>query len=144
MASRARVAIGVILCLLALPAAAEQYVQSGDYTVHYMSMQTSDLPPKVARAYGLRRSSGQALVMVNVQQGALSGAPVSAQITGTARNLTGTPKALAFREVREQQAIYSIATVPVANMETLRFALEVLPAGASAPITVRFDNKFYR
>ena len=134
----------LVLLLAALPAGAEQYVQAGNYTVHYMSLQTSDLPPKVARAYGLRRSSGQALVMINVQRGALSGAPVPAQITGTAQNLTGVRKALTFREVREQDAIYSIATVPVANLETLRFALEVPPADGGAPIPVAFQNKFYR
>lgn len=135
------------LCVLACaawPALAEQYVQSNGYTVHYMAIQTSDLTPAVARAYGLKRSSGTALVMINTQQGALSGAAVSAVVAGEARNLTGVRKPLAFREVTDGDAIYALATAPVANLETLKFDLQVQPENSGASIPVQFSRKFYR
>ena len=135
---------GLLLAAHALVAGAEQFVEAGDYVVHYMAIQTSDLTPAVAKAYGLTRSSGRALVMVNTQRGALSGAAVPAQVTGEARNLTGASKPLAFRQVRDGDAIYALATVPVAHLETLRFSLQVLPEGGQQSIPVQFSRKFYR
>ena len=131
------------LCLPGM-ANAEQYVTDGDYTVHYMSMTTADLPANVASGFGLRRSEGTALVMINVQQGGLSGNGVPAQVTGTAKNLVGQSRALEFREVREDEAIYSIATVSVSNSETVTFGVQAVPEGSSRPINLKFKQKFYR
>lgn len=136
--------VATLLALCSWSAQAEQYVESGDYVVHYMAIQTSDLSPAVARAYGLTRSSGRALVMINTQRGALSGAAVTAQVTGVARNLTGVRKPLEFRQVTDDEAIYALATVPVANLETLRFELTVQPEGDGPVIPVQFSRKFYR
>ena len=133
-----------LLLVAATPAQAEQYVQSGGYTVHYIAIQTSDLTPAVAKAYGLTRSSGRALVMINAQEGALTGAAVAADVTGTARNLTGVAKSLEFRQVEDGDALYALATVAVANLETLKFDLQVRPEGSSTSIPVQFSRKFYR
>lgn len=135
---------GAVLATCAMAAQAEQFVEAGGYVVHYMAMQTSDLTPTVAKAYGLTRSSGRALVMVNAQRGALSGAAVPAQVTGEAQNLTGVRKPLEFRQVQDGDAIYALATVPVANLETLRFKLQVQPDDSQQSIPVAFSRKFYR
>lgn len=139
-----KMALATLLALFCGAAHAEQYVESGEYVVHYMALQTSDLSPAVARAYGLTRSSGRVLVMVNTQRGALSGAAVAAQVTGQARNLTGVRKPLEFRQVTDGDAIYALATAPVANLETLRFELVVQPEGDGPVIPVQFSRKFYR
>ena len=45
---------------LALPAAAENSVRSGDLVVHYNAVPTTSLTPEVARQYAITRSANRA------------------------------------------------------------------------------------
>jgi hypothetical protein len=69
--------------------------------------------------------------------------PVAAIVTVKTVNLTGQLKNMTMRQIDEQEAIYYIGEVPVANRETLNFQISITPEGVDAPSIVRFQRQFY-
>ena len=47
-----------------------------------------------------------------------------------------------MREIREGEAIYYVAELPVANTETLMFDVEVTLENEEKPLQVRFQRRF--
>ncbi len=129
---------------LALPAAAENSVRSGQTVVHYNALPTTSLTPEIARQNGITRSANRALVNVAVREGD-PGADraVPAKVSIAATNLTGQRSDLRVREVREGDAIYYLAEARVAGNDTLSFEVEVTREGATAPIRVEFRQEFF-
>ena len=124
---------------------ADQSVSWGDYTVHYNAFSTDTLTPRVAQAYGIKRSRNRALVNIVVTKGESQGdaVPMAAEVTGAGVNLTGQLKTLSFRQINEDGAIYYIADVSVDNGETLDFKIEATPDGLSKPFLVKFRKQFF-
>jgi len=58
-------------------------------------------------------------------------------------NLTGQLKNVTMQERREQDAIYYIGELPVANRETLIFDISVMPDGAEKASDIRFKRQFF-
>jgi hypothetical protein len=114
----------------------------GDYVVHFSAQSTDQLPTEIAQAYGIVRSKNRAMLNVTVLREA-DNAPVAATIAVKAVNLTGQLKDITMRQIDEQDAIYYIGEVAVANRETLIFDISVTPEGASRAANVRFKRQFY-
>jgi hypothetical protein len=114
----------------------------GDHVVHFSAQSTDQLPPEVARAYNIVRSKNRAMLNVSVLEEATS-KPVAAAVTVKAVNLTGQLKSVTMREINEQDAIYYIGEVPVANRETLIFDISVMPDGSDESSDVRFKRQFF-
>ncbi|MEJ2515404.1 MAG: DUF4426 domain-containing protein [Gammaproteobacteria bacterium] len=123
----------------------ENFEDFGDYVVHFNAQSTSVLPPEVARAYGIQRSSNRAMLNISVLRKAPGspGEPTAAAVDVDASNLTGQLKDLTLREIKEGEAIYYIGEFPVANRETLIFDISVRPEGVNEPFRVRFRQQFY-
>lgn len=123
----------------------ENFQDFGDYVVHFNAQSTATLPPEVARAYGIQRSSNRAMINVTVIEKVpgSTGRPSPATVGVTATNLTGQLKDVAIRELREGDAIYYIGELSVANRETLVFDITVRPEGAQEAFRVRFRQQFY-
>jgi len=134
-----------LLALASLPAGAQNMIESGEFVVHYNALPTTQLPPEVARAYNITRSPNRALLNISVQRRAGDGTPeaITAEVQAAATNLTGQRRDLAVREVRDQGAIYYLSETRVTHLETLTFNVVVQPAGASAPITLQFQQQFF-
>jgi len=132
--------LALLLSLLASAAAAQTSLTRGDYEVHYSAVPSVTLAPEVARQYAITRSANRALLNIAVLH---QGRSVAARVSGSATNLSGQRQDLAPREVREGDAIYYLAEPRVAAQETLDFDLQVLPAGSSAAIPVRFGQEFF-
>lgn len=129
---------------LALPAAAENSVRSGQTVVHYNAVPTTSLTPDIARQYGITRSANRALVNIAVREGALGAdRAVPAQVRIAATNPAGQRSDLRVREVREGDAVYYLAEARIAGNDTLAFEVEVTPEGATAPIRVAFRQAFF-
>ena len=110
--------------MVSLPAGAEQSVRDDDIVIHYSAMTTADLTPDIAKALDVTRSRKRALVVIHAQH--LDGANrVSklADVQGRTRN--------------------AIAVVPVANLETLIFDLEVRVEGHTRAVPIQFRQQFY-
>ena len=114
----------------------------GDYVVHFSAQSTDQLPPEVARAYNIVRSKNRAMLNVSVLRKSDS-RPVSASVTVKTVNLTGQLKNITLRQIDEQEAIYYIGEVPVANRETLIFDISVMPEGVDTASDVRFKRQFF-
>lgn len=114
----------------------------GDHVVHFSAQSTDQLPPEVARAYNIVRSKNRAMLNVSVLRAADNTA-VAADVTVKTVNLTGQLKTITMRQIHEQEAIYYIGEVAVANRETLIFDISVMPEGASMASDVRFKRQFF-
>lgn len=114
----------------------------GDYVVHFSAQSTDQLSTEVAQAYGIVRSKNRAMLNVTVLREADNTA-VAAAIVVKAVNLTGQLKEITMRRIDEQDAIYYIGEVGVANRETLIFDISVTPDGASVAADVRFKRQFF-
>jgi len=114
----------------------------GDHVIHFSAQSTDQLPPEVARAYNIVRSKNRAMLNVSVLEEATN-SPVAAAVTVKTVNLTGQLKSVTMREINEQDAIYYIGEVPVANRETLIFDISVMPDGSDESSDVRFKRQFF-
>lgn len=133
-------------CLLLLPTCgwAEQFQKFGDVVVHYSALSSDQLPPEVARTYGFARSSHKGLLNIAVQREAGAAAPqaIAAKVDARATNLLGQKIPVSVREIRDGDAIYYLGEFAVAGTDTLRFEVDVTPAGATAPLTLRFSKDY--
>jgi hypothetical protein len=97
----------------------------GPYEILYSVVPTAFIAESTAAAYQITRAKNQAMVNVSVRkQGDDGDVPQAAVVKGTYSDLMQS-KALAFREVREQGAIYYIAAFRHGDKELLRFDLSV-------------------
>ena len=114
----------------------------GDHVVHFSAQSTDQLPPEIARAYNIVRSKNRAMLTVSILEEATNTSIAGDVIVKTV-NLTGQLKNVAMRQIREQDAVYYIGEVPVANRETLVFDISVKPEGVDRPSQVRFKREFF-
>jgi len=129
-----------------LASEAQQAQDFGDYVVHYNALNTNLIPPQVAQGYGIQRSSSRALLNVTVLKKVMGspGTPVSAAITATGTNLTGQIRDIKIRKVEDSEgAIYYLGELPVHNLETYRFDIQVRIEGEPEPLVVKFKQQFY-
>ncbi len=139
------IALTLAAMSFAAPARAEQFSEIGDYIVHYNAITTNILSAEVASAYGISRSKSRAMLNIAVLKKTEDGLgePVEATIDIAARNLNGQRKDIELRLISEQDARYYIGEVNIANMETLRFAMTIAPAGSEQSYDVDFSQQFY-
>jgi|AACY02.13.fsa_nt_gi hypothetical protein len=117
-------AASLVLALFISPLQAEQKKVLGPWDVHYIAFDSTMLDAKVAQSYQLQRSLYQAVLNISV----LNSSDQKAQqvrISGTATDLTQKQIELEFREVKEGEAIYYLAQVPVHDQKHLKFKLEI-------------------
>lgn len=122
--------------------AANSFADIGDHVVHFSALSTDQIPPEVARAYNIVRSKNRAMLNVSVLDEATNESK-SATVTVKTVNLTGQLKNVVMRKIQEQDAIYYIGEIPVANRETLVFDISVTPEGATEASELRFQRQFY-
>ncbi|MDJ0654553.1 MAG: DUF4426 domain-containing protein [Xanthomonadales bacterium] len=138
----------LFLCLLLCCAAAlaEQSVENDTHVVHFNALSTDKLTPEVARAYGIMRSQNRAMLNITVMKKGGEGAldqPTTGDVSASATNLTGQRRDLEMRLIEDQDAIYYIGMVRVADQETLDFSIQVLVDGAEEPLTATFRQQFF-
>lgn len=125
---------------------AQQAEDFGDFEVHYSAINTSQLSPQVARAFGIQRSTSQALLNLAVlrDRSGPMGEPSRAAVEVNVVNIAGQRRAIEMREVTEQDAIYYIGTFRIHNEERITFSVEVAPIGESGPpLSFRFQQQFF-
>ena len=136
-----------LLCGLLLPltAAAENSTRAAGYTIHHNAIPTATLTPAIATGYRITRSKYRGLLNVSVIKDVpgTTGEPVTAIVKTNATNLLGKSLAVPMREIREGAAVYYIGEFPIIDRETLRFELEVTPAGMQKPISASLSQQFF-
>ncbi|MBQ1783059.1 MAG: DUF4426 domain-containing protein [Gammaproteobacteria bacterium] len=135
-------ALMLLLTLMSLAATADTLEFDGR-TIHYNLSPTTYLTPEVASTYQIKRSSTRNLISIAVLDGPEHNAPpLAATINGEARNLLSQLQTLTFREVREGNAIYYIATIDFHSEELWRFAIDIQLADGSSK-QLRFEKTLY-
>lgn len=115
---------------LAAPAAAEQMRRIGAFEAHYSLLPTTFLKPDIAARYGITRGRDRALLNVSILD--TDGLPVTAELSGSVRDLLGQRRTLEFQEVQEGDAVYYLATMRHDHREVLRLAIDIgTPDGAA-------------
>lgn len=130
---------GLILLLCPHLTQANQH-SIGDTTIHYNALNSALIPAEVAAQYGITRSNRNGLVNISVIK---SGKPVIANIFGHATNLAGQFKELAFKEVKEEKAIYYIATFSFSNAEKVNFDLQIQAEKQGLLIPLKFKQQLF-
>ncbi|HEY5666778.1 MAG TPA: DUF4426 domain-containing protein [Gammaproteobacteria bacterium] len=125
--------------------ATESSREFGDYVLHFNALTTDQLDPAIAAEHGIVRSPNRALLNISVLRNQEIGlaTAVSAEISASARNLTGQLRTIPIQEIREGDAIYYIGETQVANAETLIFTVDATPESKTEPLTVRFQRQFF-
>lgn len=134
-------ALGLVLSLAGTSAQSEQKLESGEHVVHYNAQNTADLSQEIAGQYGISRNPGLAMVMITVQK--KTGEPVTAVVSGQARNLLGQTQVLEMREIREDRSVYYLGLFTISNRETQTFNLDIQPKGSLQPFELRFSQQFF-
>jgi hypothetical protein len=125
---------------------AQQSQDFGQYVVHYNALNTNLIPPQVAQSYNIKRSPNRALLNVTVLKKMMDtpGTPVKAGVSASGTNLTGQRRDIEIRQISDPEgAIYYIGELPVHNMETYNFLIEVSVVGEEEPMLVKFRQQFY-
>lgn len=124
---------------------AQQMQPFGDFEVHYNVLNTDQIPATVAQGYGIRRSPNRALLNITVLEGGENGPEaIHAKVTANAVNLTGQRREIDLREITDPDgAIYYIGELPIHNLETYNFTVNVSVDGEPEPFEVKFRQQFY-
>lgn len=135
--------IALLSLACSLPLSAGQFKNIKDVEVHYSAFNSTFLTADVAHQYKLKRNGYTAIINISVLDNSKAGKPAtSATVTGTSKNLIGNIRQLEFREVKEGNAIYYLAELPINNEEVLTFELDV-DSGISGKGKLKFNQKFY-
>ncbi len=132
--------IGLMLLLLPVAAAGAQFQQFGEVRVYYTSLRSTLIPAKVAAQYDIVRVVNQAVTNIAVKQ---NNRAVKARISGFSTNLMNQASKLKFAEVREQSAIYYLASSPVGSNETIVYSVKIEIEGRNSPIVLEFKQSYY-
>lgn len=133
-------AASLVLAFFMNPLQAEQKKVLGPWDVHYIAFDSTIIDAKIAQSYQLQRSKYQAVLNISV----LNSTDQKAQqvrISGTATDLTQKQIELSFREVKEGDAIYYLAQVPVHDQKHLKFNLDIWQGTENQKL--EFSQMFY-
>ena len=117
----------------------------GKHIIYFNAINSDFITPEIARAYNITRSKNRALINVSVHAKNDDGTKtaVAAKLNAKVSNLTGQLKSVDWRPITEQDAIYYIGLVGIANGETLIFDMDILPDGRDESIPVKFQHRLF-
>ena len=135
----------IVCSIFSFNAFAENSKTFGDYVVHFNAFRSDTLTPEIAKAYQLTRRNNRMVVNITVQKrdADTKNAPIKANVSGFASNLTGQVKNLEFSEIHDGDAIYYLAQSQVSHRETLMFEIKVTPEGSSKTGQIKFKQQFF-
>lgn len=133
---------GSFFCCIAV---AEQSQSFGNYTVHYIAVNSTFLNPEIARQYGIVRANRRAFLNISILKNEADGGTtaVSANLSGQKKNLLQQSEDINFKEIREGDAIYYIGEFVFSNAEQLRFELEIQPEAQDSTYSLNWDIRLY-
>lgn len=118
------------------------YQKFGDNTVHFNLFSSKLLTPSIAKASGFTRAADLALLNVALVKGkAHSGSP--AKVTGYYKNLMQQQRQIEFREIKETNATYYIASFRFTNQDILHFNIDVQALDSDQVHNIQFSRKMY-
>ena len=135
----------IAVLLLANTASAQQSERFDQYELHYSVVNTTFLQPEVAATYGITRSKRRAILNLAVREHLPEGGTAgrSMELKGSTWDLLQRSQQLEFQEVREGDAIYSIAEFKFLGDEWHNFEVYFRPEGADKTYTFTLKHMVY-
>lgn len=134
-------AFGLLCAAMFAQAAPQGEVALGHYQLLYSAINSTLLPAEMANAYNLKRKADEVLINITVLD-TQTKRPVPIGISGVAKNLIQQSKPLNFREIKETDAVYYLATLRTTEREVFHFLLDVnLPDGRTEK--VKFTQELF-
>lgn len=133
--------LSLVLFLAWAPAQAEKVMEIDGLSIHYSAFTSAFLQPNVAKNYGITRSRFRGVLTISVLKE--EDGSQHALVTGEAINLSSQVKKLDFKEVKEGNSVYYIATFPYTDKEHLRFEVNVVPENEKRAHSLSFNQVFY-
>ncbi len=132
--------LALLVCGLA-QAFPQGEIALGRYQLLYSVLNSTTLPAQMAEAYGFKRKADEVLINITVLD-TQTKKPVSVVLQGNAKNLIQQSKPLVFREIKEADAVYYLATLRTTEREVFHFLLNVtLPDGSLQ--TAKFTQELF-
>jgi len=127
------------------PKEIQTFQKFGPYTVHYTVFNSKQIPPQVADIYKLTRSKDVVFINISLTktENGTTSLGLPAEVRAKAVNLMQQSKLIEFREIKEPDATYYLASFRHTNEEDIRFDVSVLPNGEAQPLTVSFSRRLY-
>ena len=124
---------------------AESSKNFGDYTVHYIAVNSTFIDAKITEQYKIKRSKRGAFINIAVLRNNANGSttPVTAKLSGGMRNLMQQSGKIVFQEIREGESIYYIGQFEFSSGAKLHLTVEVQPAGKGENRTIEWDTQLY-
>lgn len=146
MLKRLYVTLFASLALSWLPAnASAEFVDFGEYQVHYSIFSSTFLRPEIAAQNGLTRSKSVGIINVSIMEETENGGlkTVGGQIEGKVLNDIQQHRFLGFRRISEGDAVYYIAEFQYRNGELLTFEVTARPQGGSSDLPIRTAHTLF-
>lgn len=123
----------------------ESMQQFGDYQVHYSVLNTSFISPEIAQHYNIVRSKNTAMMNIAVLKKQDDGSyrNVTALVTGEHNDLV-RKEPLNFTQVREEHAIYYLATFTIHHKIDVYFTVNVQPDPNKPAFKLQWSKRLYR
>ena len=131
-----------LITLFTSAAEAEQKQQIGDWEVHYSAFNSTFIAPQIAAQYNLTRSEKRGLINIAVLD-VDSETAVATAVKGYVSNPRGGVQNLEFKEIKEGEAIYYLASFMFGDEELMRFTIN-FPAAKNPNATLTFEQQFYQ
>ena len=130
---------------LAMPVATladdKVYKQYGPYKIFYSAFNSTFIDPDIAVANQIIRGKDKGLV--NIAVVLESGTGKASVISGNVFNIFQMSQPLKFVEVREQNAVYYLASFDFENEDFLTFKISVRPDTEKPAYELKFQKKMY-
>lgn len=116
------------------------------YIVYYNAFNSSFLQPEIAKTYKIPRTGVTAVLNIAIHKANEQNKPdaISANVQGRVRNQLSQFEDLAFREIKEDGAIYYLADFQFRPQEETDIKISIRVPGRAEPIELDFDKKFYK
>lgn len=102
---------------------AEQKIDFANHELHYIVLNTTEIPAEIAKQYDISRSRKRAFINLSILEKTADGygKPVAADVSALQRSLVGQRAEIELQEIREGDAIYYIGDFHIINREILWF-----------------------
>lgn len=120
---------------------AEQFKEFANLEVHYIALPSTFIQPDIAKQYSIKRSNNNGLLNISILDKNQNKQALTAQLSGTGKNLIGQTYQLQFTKIKEGNAIYYLAEYPFTNEEIVNFEIYIKTDTASNML--KFQHKFY-
>ncbi|WP_251358748.1 DUF4426 domain-containing protein [Kangiella sp. TOML190] len=137
--------IAIVTSLFSTALTAEEK-RVGDYVIYYNAFNSTFLQPNIANSYKIPRSGTTGVINVAVHRHNPTNTPdpIKANIQGRAKNNLSQYEDLAFREIREDNAIYYLADFQFRPEENTELTFNIRLPGEANPIELKLDQKFHK